>query len=81
MAVLSAGDFLRMNAAENQQVVVFRQMLQRLNRSSDTLVFVEEPEHADQRRIGRQLVEHRKCRRAAPARIVSTSPALRNDSG
>ena len=62
--LLPRGDLLRVHAAEDQQMIVFRQMLQRLNGGSDSFVFVDETENPDQHRVGRQGVEHRK----APAR-------------
>ena len=54
-------DLVRVNAAEDQQVMVVRQVLQRLNGRSDTLVFVEKAKNPDQDRVGWQLGEHRKA--------------------
>ena len=69
--LLPRGDLLRMDAAKDQQMMVFRQMLQRLNGGSDAFVFVDETENPDQHRVGRQRVEHRKlaARGAAAQRL------------
>ncbi len=48
------------NAAKDQQMMVVRQVVQRLNGRPDPLVFVEKAKNPDQHGVGRQIVEHRK---------------------
>src|SRR5690242_1048467 len=58
---LSGGDLVRMNAAEDQQVVVRRKIAQRLDRCSYPFIFVDKTENADEYDVSRQLVEQGKA--------------------
>src|SRR5258707_72657 len=49
----------RVDAAEDQQMVVCRQMMESLDGRPEPLVLVQEPENADQHCVGWQRGEHR----------------------
>ena len=82
------GDLVRVDAAKEQQMMIIRQMMQRLDRGSEAFVFVQEAKHADQHRVGRQRVEHRLEASSAPfappslfAKEVNEALSQRPDSG
>jgi hypothetical protein len=55
------GNLVWMNAAEDQQMVVFGQVMERLDRCPEAFVLVEETKDPDQYRILGQGIEHRKA--------------------
>jgi len=61
-------DFIGMDPAENQQVMIFWQVVQCPDDGIEPLVAPEKAENPDQSVSGRDIVEHRKFfpRRAAP---------------
>ena len=48
MKRLTGGDLIRVDAAENQQMVVCRKVVERLDRRAKSLVLVQETENTDQ---------------------------------
>jgi hypothetical protein len=67
-ATLARRDLVRMNAAEDQQVMIVREVSQGLDSGPDSLIFIEETKDADQHAVIGQPVEHGKAaaRRALP---------------
>src|SRR5271155_1305057 len=53
-------DFIWVDAAENQQMIIFRQVMQCLDDGIEPLVAPEKPEHPDQSASGRDVIEYRK---------------------
>jgi len=60
-----AGDLIRMNPAEDQQMVVFRQMMQCPDRRPKALVLVQKAEYPDQYGVFRKAGQVRKMRPAS----------------
>ena len=55
------GNLVWMNAAEDQQMVIFGQVMERLDRCPEAFVLVEESKDSDQHRNLGQGIEHRKA--------------------
>ena len=53
-------DFIWMDPAENQQMIIFRQVMQCLDDGIESLVAAEKAEDPDQLAPARDVIEHRK---------------------
>jgi hypothetical protein len=56
---LAGDDLIRVNAAKDQQMVIWRQMMEGLDGRPEPLVFVQKAENTDQHSVGGQRVEYR----------------------